>query len=136
MLSWFRKGFQAENSREYARLPASWPIKCEPLTGADDRQVSATRDVSAGGCSVVLPEKIPVGSRIGLQIHIPPIDRTLQAEGLIVRCQPLPRGTSFDVGVRFTRIDPADRAQLSDVIEQISRPERRARQQRNWWRSI
>ncbi len=135
MLNWFRKGFQHEDTRQYPRLPAAWPIKCEPLTPSNGKRVSATRDVSAGGCSVVLPEKIPVGSRIRIQIHIPPIDRTVQAEGLVARCQPVSRGMGFDVGIRFDRIDPADRDQLRQTIEEISGPGQ-VPQKRTWWRSV
>lgn len=134
MLNWFHRGqFQAEETREYVRIPAPWPVKVEPLTPIDGRQVARTEDVSAGGICVTLPEAIPVGTALRIQIHVPPTDRTIQMEGVGVRCRPLSRG--FEVGVRFTRIDPADRAHLRETIETISSSQKDP-QKRAWWRSL
>ena len=135
MLSWFRKGFRHENTRQYIRLPAAWPVKVEPLVPTDGRQVSRTEDVGAGGISMITREMIPLGTSLRLQVHIPPIDRTFQAEGRVVRCQPLQRGTGFDVGVCFTQITPADQAQLKETLEGLSGPSGVSRK-RTWWRSI
>ena len=131
---WFKR-YKYQNTRQYMRLPAAWPIKCEPKTPADASHVTATRDVSAGGFCVVTREMIPVGSRIRVEIHVPPLDRSIQAEGQVVRCLPAHRG-SFQLGIRFLEIDPKERVALNEAIEKSAGSRVRAHQERSWWRKL
>lgn len=124
----FRRGV---NQRAYQRLPAAWPIKCEPQTPDDGRHLSTTGNVSAGGVSVTVQQKIAVGSAIRLEIHVPPLNRSILAKGQVVRCLPTATGNSFELGIRFVQIDPGERIALNEAIEAAFLPHRRPRP---WWR--
>ena len=127
--------YKYQNTREYLRLPAAWPIKCEPKTKTNGRHVTATKDVSAGGLSVVMQEMIPVGSRIHVEIHVPPLNRSIQAEAQVVRCLPS-RTAGFELGIQFLEINPEEREALKKAIDKFAGPHLRARQHRSWWRTI
>lgn len=130
------KGYKYTNTRQFVRLPAAWPIKCEPQTEGDGRHVTHTANVSAGGVAVTVREMIPVGCRIHLEVHVPPLNRSIQAEGKVVRCL-LMRGGSFDLGIQFDQIAPEDQKVLNEAIESFYNPHQRARQQgAAWWRRL
>ena len=133
----FRKGYNYENTRRYIRLPAAWPIKCETQAETGEAShVTHTADVSAGGASFAVKESLPLGSRVRIQVHVPPLDRIIQADGRVVRCQPNPSGAGFALGIRFEQIDPKDQAELNETIEQIQPPRKRDRQRGRWWRGV
>ena len=128
-------GYRYENTRQYLRIPASWPIKCVPQSPGESLNVAATRDVGAGGCAFYSQQCIPVGSQIHLEILVPPLNRSILANGRVVRCMAV-RGGGFDLGIQFLRIDPKDQAELNDSIERLSTRGRRARHERSWWRKL
>ncbi len=130
------KAYKYSNTRRFIRLPAAWPIKCEPQTREDGRHVTHTADVSAGGVAILSREMIPVGSRIRMEIHILPVDRSVSAEGKVVRCLPARTG-GFELGIQFDRIAPEDQRALNDAVEGALTPRERTRQKgASWWRRI
>lgn len=133
--SW-SKGYKYVNTRRYIRLPAAWPIKCEPQTEGNGRQVTHTADVSAGGVRMTVREMIPVGGRVKLEIHIPPLDRFVQVQGKVVRCLPA-RGGGFSLGVQFEQIAQEDQKALREAIDRFYSPKQRAHQEGAvWWRKL
>lgn len=126
----FRRGM---NLRAYQRLPAAWPIKCEPLTSGDGRHLTSTGNVSAGGVAVTVPQSVAVGSKIRVEIHVTPLRRSIQALGQVTRCTPSATGNRFELGIRFVEIAPSDRIALDAAIEEAYGPPRR---HRPWWRRI
>ena len=92
------------------------------------------RDVSAGGIGLVIKEMIPVGSPVSVEIHIPPLNRTISAEGKVARIGGHPDG--FELGVRFMEIDPEDRTVLNEVVERLSTVRQKVRQWKPWWRHL
>ena len=137
MFEKWRKGYKYDNTRQYIRVPASWPIKYEQkaVSAPSDRRVTETKDISAGGVALLVQEMIPVGSRLHLEIHVPPLQRSVTVEGQIVRCLPV-RGGGFDIGIRFDQIDSADREALSGAIDKFCTPGQRVRHRGSWWRRI
>ncbi len=128
------KGYKYSNTRRYIRLPAAWPIKYEPQAQGSGRQVTHTSDVSAGGVAISVREMLPAGSRIRMEIHVPPLGRSISAEGEVVRCVASHRG-GFSIGIRFHRIDPKDQTDFNEAIEQFYSPRQRDRQHGGaWWR--
>ena len=134
LFNWFKK-YKYENTRRYVRLPASWPIKCVPKALSETREVTRTRDISAGGVAISVKQMVPVGSPIQMEIHIPPLDRSIVAEGQVIRCSAA-QGGGFELGIRFINIDPKDRLLLNETIEEIHGPAGRARQNATWWRKF
>lgn len=133
---WFRMNrYQYENTRQYLRLPAAWPIKCEPKEGASGRHVTRTKDVSAGGVAIYLPEMIPVGNHLNLEIHVPSLNRVIAVQGQVVRCVPERHG-GFALGIKFKEISERDRKDLHEAVQRFSSAADRARQQKFWWRTI
>ena len=86
------KGYSYDNTRRYVRLPAAWPIRYEAQGesegGEGERKVTHTADVSAGGVALSIREMLPVGTQIRLEVHIPPLDRSVHATGAVIRCIP------------------------------------------------
>ena len=131
LLRWFKR-YSIENTRRYPRLPASWPIKCESKTPSDGRTVTHTRDIGAGGVSVSMKEPLPLGTPIRVEIHIPPLDCSVSAQGQVIRCFP-GRSGGFEVGIQFTHIEAKDRATLNEAIEEIIGSGGR---RTTWWRKF
>lgn len=128
------KKYKYDNTRRFVRLPAAWPIRYEPEIEGARHQVTHTADVSAGGVAFSIREMLPVGSRIKLEVHVPPLDRSVQAVGEVIRCLPGRKG-GYEIGIRFDRIDAADQALLNEAIERFYGPRQRSRQHGgSWWR--
>ena len=111
-----------QNTRIYRRLPAPWPIKCESLEPASPGELpvaTSVANVSAGGVAFLSQRMFPMGSRVQIEILVPPIRRTIRAQGVVLRCAPLGEGKNFDLGIQFDRIDPSDRIALNEAIEQF-----------------
>ena len=126
---WGRKGYQYDNTRQWIRLPAAWPVKA-------GFQIAESIDVGAGGISMILPQNVPVGSRLPLEIYTPPLERSVRAEGQVIRSIPSEK-TGCTVGVLFVRIDPQDQQALNETVERFYRPRERTRQQKGiWWRAL
>lgn len=134
------KGYSYDNTRRYVRLPAAWPIKYEAAEEGSaevaGKQVSHTADVSAGGVSLNIREMLPVGSRIKLEIHVPPLGRSVQAVGSVIRCAAAKKG-GYDIGIRFEQIEKADQIVLDGAIQRFYSPRQRDKHRSGaWWRSL
>ena len=138
MWGWLRiwsKGYSYENTRQYLRLPAAWPIKYEPKQVPAGHYVTETQDISAGGVRVQSREMLPIGTQIHIEVHVPVLNRNVSAEGQVVRCLPA-RGGGFELGIRFLHIEPQDRAALGEAVEQFLTPRQRGTHKRTWWRKL
>ena len=130
------KGYRYDNTRKYVRLPAAWPIKYETQAEGAPRQVTHTSDVSAGGVALSVREMLPIGSRIKLEVHVPPLNRSIHAGGEVLRCIPARRG-GYEIGIRFDQINPTDQVILNEAIERFYSPRQRSRHRGGaWWRSL
>ena len=76
-------------------------------------------NISANGilCHTIKP--IPLMTRIAIALELPkPIERRLDAEGVVVRCDPHEQGDDhFIVAILFTKIDEADHEAISEFVE-------------------
>lgn len=130
------KGYKYSNTRQYVRLPAAWPVKCSLGRPSEELRITETTDVSAGGVAILVPEPVPVGSSIHLEVHVPPLGRALQVDGKVLRCQSTGR-EGYELGIHFTQINPQDQADLNEAIQKFYSPGQRERQQGgNWWRKF
>lgn len=77
-------------------------------------------NISANGvlCHTIKP--IPLMTRIAVALDLPkPIDRRIDAEGVVVRCDPDEQGDDhFRVAILFTRLDEQDYEAISDFVAQ------------------
>lgn len=133
---WGKKGYEYDNTRRYLRFPANWPVKCEVRPEQTAHRVTETVDVSAGGLALLVPDSIAVGSRIRVEVYVPPLERSLTAEAQVVRCTPLDQN-GFEIGVRFVQIEPKDQQALNDAVGQFYNARQKNRQQTGrWWRRL
>ncbi|MCM8794481.1 MAG: PilZ domain-containing protein [Candidatus Omnitrophica bacterium] len=130
---WIR-GYSYENTRQYPRLPASWPVKCKSETMKNAPQLTTTKDISAGGVAVRVSEPLATGSRIRLEILVLPLNRTIEATGRVLRCAPI-KGGGFEAGVLFVEIDPQEKEALKKAIEEFY-GSRLPSSKRRWWRRL
>lgn len=136
---WLKKGYAYVNTRRFIRLGVPWPIKCQLEAQPEVLHLTEPKDVSAGGAAVVVPEAAEVGSRVRVELQVPVLDRSIQAQGRVTRCTPTSskwrRG--FEWAIDFDRIPAADQEQLQEAIRQFYSPEEQHRQESgSWWRNI
>ncbi len=134
LFDWLFKKYSYENTRQYKRLPADWPVKygsSAPKTGV---VLLSTKDISAGGVALFSHEMVPVGSLIHLEILVPPLQKTIRATGKILRCVRVKSG-EFELGVQFEEIDPNEQVLLNQEIETFYRDKTTALHRR-WWRKL
>lgn len=85
-------------SRRHGRLGIRLEIQCAVL-GRPSREIGGrTVDLSPGGVQLLLPEPVPVGSRLHLSVQVPMGPRTM--DGQVVWCAPGEAG-DHRVGVQF-----------------------------------
>lgn len=83
-------------------------------------------NISANGvlCHTVKP--VPLMTRMSIALELPkPFDRRLEAEGIVVRCDPDEKGDDhFKVAILFTKLDDEDHAAIRKYVESdIARPD-------------
>ena len=100
--------------RQYLRLQA--PVFCRPKGRPFFARRLAT-DISLGGVRVYADEAPPAGDRLELELFLPD-ETALVCTVEVVWVEPLPDGSParFDVGARFVKLSPDDRARLAVVL--------------------
>ncbi len=129
-----KRGFFG-NTRQCLRLKASWPVRYWVGSDFPRAQVTRAKNVNADGIAVVVQEEIQVGSRLGMELLVPPIERRIPAEGKVVRQSAIARD-GYELGIRFFKIDPQDRQILNETIERFTPSRKWARHLESSWRKI
>jgi len=107
---------RSEERRRYPRSRRSLPlIKDESGPGV----LNHVDNISANGvlCHTVRP--IPLMTRMRICLDLPhPTDRRIDAEGIVVRCDPDAQGDDqFKVAILFTRLDDEDHSAVRHFVE-------------------
>lgn len=77
-------------------------------------------NISANGvlCHTVKPIALMTKLRIALDLP-EPVDQRIDAEGIVVRCDPDDRGDDhFQVAILFTKIDPEEHEAIRQFVEE------------------
>ena len=77
-------------------------------------------NISANGvlCHTIKPVALMTRLRIALDLPAP-VDRRIDAEGIVVRCDPDDQGDDhFKVAILFTRIDPEEHDAIRQFVEE------------------
>ncbi len=129
------KRYKFKNTRRYIRLPIAWPVKCHVVSPSETHHVTATQDVSAGGIRVVMPQKVPLGHQVQMEIYVPPKDRLISVHGQVIRCVACPTG-GFELGILFKEIDAQDRQILNQTVKRSHSPRYQILHRKAWWRKV
>lgn len=111
------------NRRRYSRA--------EPEVKADVRYVGAidcmhvsTKNIGAGGVCVLLPELLAVGAEMDLTLHIPDDLPSIEISGEVAWAMQQrrflrKRDNSFETGIKFTNIEPAERDRIIRLTSEL-----------------
>lgn len=113
-----------KDRRKTPRISIEIDVLYEILSGsAAGKQNSRSRDISMGGIGLTLNEKLFPGTVLSLQLNIAQSHRPIFTQGEIVwvkelfKKNPAQKGQRlFGAGIRFTKIEPEDKAALSSFI--------------------
>ncbi len=92
--------------REHPRAPLVTQVECSQLT-----MLAYARDISIGGMFVQTKEVVPFGSPVTLRFYLDENREIVSARAEVVYCV-----EKFGLGVRFTRIAPADVARIQAYV--------------------
>ena len=116
---WFKKGYQYPDTRQFARLPTSWPIKCSPEAQEGGQQVTQTQDISASGMLIrVIQEptlQLRLQQHVRLSVHLPPPVGVIDERVTIVRVAPGTNRTHNYIGIAFD----GELAGLEDLVREL-----------------
>ena len=101
--------------RRYPRIRAN--VVCRPAGSELFHQRRNARDISLGGMRVYSDDDYAVGTRLDLDVLMPD-ESSVRCWGVVVWRSELGPGApaKFDVGLRFTDMDPADLQRLASVL--------------------
>ncbi len=76
-------------------------------------------NISANGvlCHTIKP--VPLMMKMRMALELPkPLDRRIECEGIVVRCDPHDRGDDhFKVAIIYTKLDDEDRQAIEDFVD-------------------
>jgi hypothetical protein len=104
-----------------ARIPAALPTECRPLGAAGEPVQGWTGDLSWEGCSVLLPDRFPVGTLMEVTLTTPRGD--VSAKATVVWVDPAERAQTRQLarhGVRFAQVSWTREHALDLVLDRIS----------------
>lgn len=107
--------------REFFRVPAALDAQVRIIDRVGDEgdgtpwntdwMAAQTRDISAGGCQLVLRTPLSRGDTVELVVELP--DHQMNLRAVVRRCEPDPELLNhFVIGVSFTNMDEEDRQHL------------------------
>lgn len=113
-------GYAGIERRRYPRLRAA-VIEYSFLDKESIQEAAFTRDVGAGGISIIVNEKIETATTLLLKIYLPEYNDPLRAKGKVVWRQEsifkLPKTTRYDIGIEFLEISEEDKQKISEYVQ-------------------
>jgi PilZ domain len=106
--------------RRFFRIPTSFKVEVT-VEGRDETPQSLeTRDLSAGGCSILATASIENGEILGLSLDLDDGNPPLVCKGKVCRCRPLEKGL-FDWGIAFHDLTEQDTDRMVPVLLELAR---------------
>lgn len=105
-----------QNRRKYPR--ADIAVKAEVrYGGATESLCVSTKNVGAGGVCIVLPDLVSVGTEVAVTLHLPDKLPSIEVAGEVAWAMQQRRllrkkDDSFETGIKFTNIEPAERDRI------------------------
>lgn len=105
--------------RHYPRLRSA-VIEYSFMDKESPEEAAFTRDVGAGGISIIVNEKIELEVLLILKIYLPDYNDPVKAKGKVVWRQEsafkLPQTTRYDIGIEFFEISDEDKQKISEYV--------------------
>ena len=107
--------------RKAFRSQLRLPVRYVTGEGTKVEGTTLTRDVGQNGLAIILPEQVPLGAPVNLEIRLPENNRRILAKGKVVWQTELANrssvsGSRYATGLQFTRVDEGDRKELVDLV--------------------
>ena len=99
--------------RRFPRIASHHSVLLKRL-GDEMEEFAKTKTIAVGGCSVVSPDRVGVGSNLELLIAVD--GGVVTARGLVIYENELGDGR-FDVGVEFRDLDAKDAERIAQILE-------------------
>ena len=109
-----------EERRSFVRLNISIDVSYSLLDGKDNKQSATSKDIGAGGVSLLVNTQLNKGDVIKLDFLLPEFPPQIYATGQIAWVRPLNREgggkARFEVGVKFLDILPRDKERINKYV--------------------
>lgn len=107
--------YEGDERRRYPRSRRSVPV----VDKSDPGVLNHVDNISGSGilCHTVKP--VPLMTKMSMAIELPkPLDRRIECEGIVVRCEPHERGDDhFKVAILFTKITDDEHKAVVDFVD-------------------
>ena len=107
------RGHELGPRRQHARAPLQLGVRFTMPADAGDGQ---TRDLSSGGCSLLVAREFEVGSEVEIAITLPHQLGTLTLSGWVSWCTPMRIGNRWRVGLTFAALTQRERDLLAASV--------------------
>lgn len=109
-------GYEGRERRKFPRSKRGFRV-AEP---AGDGLLTHVENISANGVLAYTVKPIPSMTIMGITLDLPkPVDRRIEAEGVVVRCDPeKEEAENYQVAILFTRMSANDRAAVESWVHQ------------------
>lgn len=108
--------------REGIRIRTKMPLRyCRVLEGRLDKDLreTITKDISISGALFETQELIPLGQRVKLFLNLPGYENDISILAKVARIEEIHFGRLYNIGVKYERIDGADRQKVKRTIEMM-----------------
>lgn len=115
-----------QERRRFVRLaPSLVVVTCKVIGQEGEGDSQTAKDISQGGIRFSVGERLPNGVKLELELKLPEEAVPIQAQAEVVWCARFRDDGRYEVGCRFTHIDPLDRGKIIRRIHEALK-ERRA----------
>ena len=102
-----------QEHRRFVRLSSpSITVTYKPIDRQGDGVLGAAKDVSEGDIRFPVSERLPQGATLELELVLSEEVAPIRAQAEVVWCARFQGNGPYEVGCRFTQIDPLDRGRL------------------------
>jgi len=101
--------------RKFKRFDAYMSVRYQLPNTEEGRGIALSKDLSREGLKFNSPVHLPEGSILDLELDIPDDPKPVRTAGKIVWSEVSPgKDQGYDVGIRFTMMDPVDKFRVLD----------------------
>jgi len=110
--------------RKYRRFKKELDVTCSVPERAGDVYHSFSKDISGEGICLQVPEIMPEGSQLDLEIKLPD-KRPISVKGEIIWVNEVKRSSAvservFNAGIKFLKLSKKDKGLLSELLEKFA----------------